>query len=194
MRRGCLRGFPGHGAGSLLGGHQLCMGFAWVAFMCTLRADCVPATSSPARVRACRGRLSSYLTNTIHSPRDRRASRSYELVAAASGRCDAYVNVSLSSARSCERPTVCDIEFRICYRSCLRQQHDVRVGPLRIDTRRRHPRRGNDPRASRDSGAYGRCGLIHAPDAAFAYTLCVVSAYSPRSPARLNLKHQKQYQ
>ena len=43
----------------------------------------------------------------------------------------------------------------------------------------------------------GRCGLIHAPDAAFAYTLCVVTsatAYSPRSPARLNLKHQKQYQ
>ena len=48
-----------------------------------------------------------------------------------------------------------------------------------------------DPSAS---GAYTRVGAVYTPDAAFAYTLCVVSAYSPRSPARLNVKHQKQYQ
>ena len=84
--------------------------YAWVAFMCTLRADCVPATSQPCTCASMSWRLSSYLTNTALPAGPNRASRSCCLLVVPPCVC---VNVSLR-ARSCERPTVCDIEFRIC--------------------------------------------------------------------------------
>ena len=67
-------------------------------------------------------RLSSYLTNTALPAGPNRASRSCCLLVVPPCVC---VNVSLR-ARSCERPTVCDIEFRICDSSMT-----VTSGPLR---------------------------------------------------------------
>ena len=47
-----LEGFPGHGAGSLLGGHQLCMGGLYVYAASGLRPSNVPALRVCERVVA----------------------------------------------------------------------------------------------------------------------------------------------
>ena len=93
--------------------HGFCMGGLYVYAASGLRPSNVPA------LRVCERVVATVIVSDEHNtPRgtEEHAKRRVEKLA---GRClrsvYAYVNVSLR-ARSCERPTVCDIEFRIWYR------------------------------------------------------------------------------
>ena len=92
----------------------------------------------------------------------------------------AYVNVSLSApGRVSDRPcAISNFEYGIV---CLRQQHDVRVGHLRIrgvgiqgEAMIRKGGRGTRVRIDT-----GRCGLIHTRRRICLYTVCGFCVFAP---------------